>query len=153
LSQQKKSEKVRQFSERFRARMLRLGIQQNELASRLGIGPSAVNNWWQGENMAKLSMLRKIADELGVSIEWLTGEDAVYPPHQDMTPTMQDQAAECLKKLESLSPERRKLALDLIDQLSAPMVSERLIAETREYAKAKAKVKPNPHPDPELPNK
>lgn len=67
------------FSERLRWQMKKLGLQANELAARLGVEPSAVSNWVNGENMAKGKNLRNLAGQLQCSIEWLTGQETGEP--------------------------------------------------------------------------
>lgn len=75
-SQQKSSEKFSEgFSQRLRSRMARLGIQANEIAEKVGVEPGAVSNWTTGVNEAKGKNLRKLADILSCTPEWLaTGE-------------------------------------------------------------------------------
>lgn len=77
-SQQKSSEKLSDgFSQRLRSRMARLGIQANEVAEKVGVEASAVSNWTSGSNEAKGKNLRKLADVLGCSPQWLlTGMDS-----------------------------------------------------------------------------
>jgi transcriptional regulator with XRE-family HTH domain len=67
--------------------MLRLGLQNNELASRLDISPSAVSNWLKGRNAPIGATLRQLATELGCSIAYLHGEEA-----EPSTPVMKEQA-------------------------------------------------------------
>ncbi len=55
--------------------MLRLDVQQNELAERLGIEPGAVSNWINARNMPKGRNLRKLAQELRCDGWWLRGEE------------------------------------------------------------------------------
>src|SRR5262249_4661703 len=52
-------------------RMLRLDIQQNELADKLGLQPGAISNWITGRNMPKGKSLRKLAAELHCEGWWL----------------------------------------------------------------------------------
>lgn len=63
------------FSQRLRARMQRVGIQANELAERVGVTPGAVGNWMSGENEAKGSNLRKVAEVLKCDPAWLIDGD------------------------------------------------------------------------------
>src|SRR5437016_8875142 len=73
-SQQKKSEKLRAFSERFRAALGRANFQDNEIAEKVGVEPSAISNWRQGRNMAKGKNLRRLAEVLHCRPAWLLGE-------------------------------------------------------------------------------
>jgi transcriptional regulator with XRE-family HTH domain len=77
--QQKKTEKLREFSQRLKSRMVRLDVQQNELAERLGIEPGAVSNWINARNMPKGKNLRKLAQELHCDGWWLRGGESAQP--------------------------------------------------------------------------
>ena len=74
--QQKSSKK---FSDRFRARAARLGLQANEIAERIGVEPGAVSNWMNGTNPPKPKNLRQLADLLGCEMDWLMGLDVAEP--------------------------------------------------------------------------
>src|SRR2546430_12324551 len=74
-SPQIKSEKLRLFSERFRAALGRSRFQDNEIAEKLGVAPSAISNWRQGLNMAKGKNLRRLAEVLDCQPGWLLGEE------------------------------------------------------------------------------
>src|SRR5437879_4940760 len=76
-SQQKKSEKLRAFSERFRAALGRANFQDNEIAEKVGVEPSAISNWRQGRNMAKGKNLRRLAEVLKCRPGWLLGEESL----------------------------------------------------------------------------
>jgi transcriptional regulator with XRE-family HTH domain len=106
-SQQKKTEKLRQFSQRLKSRMLRLDVQQNELAERLGIEPGAVSNWINARNMPKGRNLRKLAQELHCDGWWLRGEEvsehAASPALRDAPSTLAPQDELRRKAMEYLS--------------------------------------------------
>src|SRR6266542_2888623 len=74
IGQQKKSEKLRIFSERFQSALRKSNFQDNELAAKIGVAPSAISNWRQGLNMAKGKNLRRLAEVLNCSPGWLLGE-------------------------------------------------------------------------------
>src|SRR6266542_3312628 len=74
MSQQKKSEKLSIFSERFKSALGRSNFQDNEIAEKLGVAPSAISNWRQGLNMAKGKNLRRLAEVLNCRPGWLLGE-------------------------------------------------------------------------------
>src|SRR5438132_2001607 len=75
--QQKKSEKLRIFSERFKSALERSNFhfQDNEIAEKVGVEPSAISNWRQGRNMAKGKNLRRLAEVLNCRPGWLLGEE------------------------------------------------------------------------------
>jgi transcriptional regulator with XRE-family HTH domain len=76
-SQQKKSEKLRTFSERFRSALRKSNFQDNEIAGKMGVAPSAISNWRQGLNMAKGKNLRRLAEVLNCRPGWLLGEEDI----------------------------------------------------------------------------
>src|SRR2546423_14625693 len=75
--QQKTSEKLRIFSERFKTALERSNFhfQDNEIAEKVGVEPSAISNWRQGRNMAKGKNLRRLAAVLNCRPGWLSGEE------------------------------------------------------------------------------
>src|SRR5256885_13667536 len=77
--QQKTSEKLRIFSERFKAALERSNFhfQDNEIAEKVGVEPSAISNWRQGRNMAKGKNLRRLAEVLSCRPGWLLGEEGI----------------------------------------------------------------------------
>jgi transcriptional regulator with XRE-family HTH domain len=74
-SQQIKSEKLRIFSERFRLALRSSNFQDNEIAEKMGVAPSAISNWRQGLNMAKGKNLRRLAALLNCRPGWLSGQE------------------------------------------------------------------------------
>ncbi|QHP80676.1 helix-turn-helix domain-containing protein [Pectobacterium odoriferum] len=50
------------------------GISKAEMARIAGVSPQSVNNWFNRGTVGKSSAL-KLAEELGVSVAWLLGED------------------------------------------------------------------------------
>jgi transcriptional regulator with XRE-family HTH domain len=74
-SQQIKSEKLRIFSERFRSALRSSNFQDNEIAEKMGVAPSAISNWRQGLNMAKGKNLRRLAALLNCRPGWLSGQE------------------------------------------------------------------------------
>src|SRR6266702_2493657 len=75
-SQQTKSEKLRVFSERFKSALGKWNFQDNEIAQKVGVEPSAISNWRQGRNMAKGKNLRRLAEVLNCRPGWLLGEES-----------------------------------------------------------------------------
>ncbi len=56
----------------------RQGLQQVDIASRLGVKPPRVGNWFQGRNMPRKAERVALARLLGVTVEWLIEGDAEY---------------------------------------------------------------------------
>src|SRR5712672_3286385 len=108
-SQQKKSEKLRLFSERFKYALGKWNFQDNEIARKVGVEPSAISNWRQGRNMAKGKNLRRLAEVLNCRTGWLLGgkeDEAADVLHRGHTPhgkdTWQQRALAAEKKLAQL---------------------------------------------------
>lgn len=55
------------------------GLNQSELARRLGVTPQSVQAWESGKNVPRNQKLASIADMLGVSVSYLMGEGAGMP--------------------------------------------------------------------------
>ena len=73
------------LGERIRKERLRYGMSQTELARRVGISKTAMNQIEMGETAdPRLSRIRAIADILGVSMDYLAGRQ-----EEDGTPTAQ----------------------------------------------------------------
>ena len=74
------------LGERIRKARLRYGMSQTELAKRVGISKTAMNQIEMGETAdPRLSRIRAMADILGVSMDYLAGrqdEDATAPPQR-----------------------------------------------------------------------
>jgi transcriptional regulator with XRE-family HTH domain len=71
------------LGERIRKERLRYGMSQVELARRVGISKTAMNQIEMGETTdPRVSRLRAIADILGVSMDYLAGRQ-----DEDGTPT------------------------------------------------------------------
>jgi DNA-binding XRE family transcriptional regulator len=56
-------------------RLFELGIQQNELAKQIGISPGTFSAIVQGKSEPRVSTALKIAKALGVTVEYLWGEE------------------------------------------------------------------------------
>lgn len=56
-----------------------LGINQSELARRLGVTPQTVQAWEADKNSPRHKKLKEAGDVLGVSASWLLGEDGQNP--------------------------------------------------------------------------
>jgi transcriptional regulator with XRE-family HTH domain len=61
----------RSIGDRIRYARKEFGLNQTELANRVGVSQPAVANWESGVHDPRRVMLAKIADVLGVSSEWL----------------------------------------------------------------------------------
>jgi transcriptional regulator with XRE-family HTH domain len=58
------------WRERFRDRLLNLGISQIEFAEILGISPQRLSNWLNSSREPSIEYLSSIIRELGVTADW-----------------------------------------------------------------------------------
>lgn len=65
------SREPRSIGDRIRHARKKAGLNQSDLAGRIGVSQPAVANWESGVHDPRRVMLAKIADVLGVSPEWL----------------------------------------------------------------------------------
>ena len=63
------------FTERLRNARKSRGLSQAELAQRAGLEPSAVSHFEAGRRQPSFHNLRKLADSLGVTTDYLLGRD------------------------------------------------------------------------------
>lgn len=61
------------FRDRLREAMKAKGISAYALAKALKITPGAVYLWLKGRRVPQFRLATKLADVLGVSVEWLAG--------------------------------------------------------------------------------
>jgi len=61
------------FQDRLRKTRLDRGLSQTDLADRAGFQPSAISHFETGTRAPSFDNLRKLADALGVSIDYLLG--------------------------------------------------------------------------------
>ncbi len=64
------------FQDRLRKARQDKGLSQSELAERAGFQPSAISHFETGTRAPSFDNLRKLADALGVSIDYLLGRQA-----------------------------------------------------------------------------
>lgn len=70
------------IGERIRQARKQAGLNQSELASRVGVSQPAVANWESGVHDPRWVMLAKLADALSTSLDWLA-EGARSPEERD----------------------------------------------------------------------
>lgn len=68
-----KEEKKNLFSVRLKELRLQHGFSQEELAEKIGIKQNTYSDWENGKCKPNYEKLEKIADFLGVSLDWLFG--------------------------------------------------------------------------------
>jgi transcriptional regulator with XRE-family HTH domain len=63
----------KEFSERLRTERERKGLSQADLAGRSGLQPSAISHFETGNRDPSFDNLRKLADALSVTVDYLLG--------------------------------------------------------------------------------
>ena len=63
------------FTDRLKAARERRGLSQTDLAKLTGLQPSAVSHFETGNRAPSFDNLKRLADALGVSIDYLLGRD------------------------------------------------------------------------------
>ena len=63
------------FSERMKAAIDALNISQKYLAEQIGVTEVTMSRYINGQRMPKAPILSKIAEALGVTIDWLMGRE------------------------------------------------------------------------------
>jgi len=100
------------FGERLRERRKALQITQEELANALNVTPQHISLIEQGKTSPSLSLIPRIAKELGISSDYLlTGKDAAITK-----PIAGPIAA--IKADKRLSQKSKKLLVGLVEELS-----------------------------------
>ena len=72
------------FAERVKEQRLQIGLQQAQLAERVGVTGQTVSLWERGLRYPARETLSKLADYFNVHIEYLTGESDDSSPRQDV---------------------------------------------------------------------
>ncbi|HEX3800752.1 MAG TPA: S24 family peptidase [Verrucomicrobiae bacterium] len=80
MRQPKKASLEQILSERLRICRLRLGLTQQGLAKLTGFSLSAIGNWESRQNSPTPTKLAVLAKKLGVTIDYLLGNDNTAPP-------------------------------------------------------------------------
>lgn len=57
-----------------------IGLGQQQLAARLGVSPSVIQKIELGERALTGAMAQRIADHVGVDVDWLLAGDYTQPP-------------------------------------------------------------------------
>ena len=84
------------------------GLSQGDLAKRTGLKPAAISHFETGQRKPSFDNLIKLADALGVSMDYLFGRDA----SDGSTP-----AGELLQDFERLSPKDQEVIRDMAQVL------------------------------------
>ncbi len=99
----------------------RLGINQAQLAEKAGVTPAAISQIEKGLRTPTMPVLKRIAEVLGVSIDYLSGNTS-RPELHDLLQNEQVQAF--YRGFQSLQPEDKKTILKNIEFLKEKYKSE-----------------------------
>lgn len=100
---------------------LKAGITQAELANKLGIAYQSIGQWERGLRTPKIETLRKIAEVLGMDVNWLMNGQTLEQRDQGMKDyvarrfTEAELNAQMQKAFDSLSVEGKQEAVRSIN--------------------------------------
>ena len=99
------------------------GLKNADVARATGISNMTLSDWKRGKSVPKSDKMRKIAEYLNVSVDYLmTGKDGVFTKEMAETDAkllfMNKEIKEYALKLNNLPKEKQKIIMDLIDQIS-----------------------------------
>ena len=98
------------------------GLKNADVARATGISNMTLSDWKRGKSVPKSDKMRKIAEYLNVSVDYLmTGKDGVFTKEIAETDAkllfMNKEIKEYALKLNNLPKEKQKIIMDLIDQI------------------------------------
>lgn len=83
-----RKKRAREVGKRIESRIVAKGLSQTGLARQIGMSQSQLNGYVQGKNIPSGPILKKLANALGVTIEWLTtGQGAEVWEHGEVFKT------------------------------------------------------------------
>lgn len=99
------------------------GLKNADVARATGISNMTLSDWKRGKSVPKSDKMRKIAEYLNVSVDYLmTGKDGAFTKEIAETDAkllfMNKEIKEYALKLNNLPKEKQKITMDLIDQIS-----------------------------------
>ncbi len=82
------------FSNRLSVAMATMGISATELSQLVRVSNSTISRYLSGDSHPNASKIRKLADALGVTSDWLCGPDIDMTPKSDFMHRLKDALAE-----------------------------------------------------------
>lgn len=110
------------LADRIKSVRTRNGYTQRDLARVLSVKPATISAWEVGRNEPSLSMVKKLANVLGVSFEYLAGVDSKPDDDEKTLTTNQKLVAYSIDP--DISDEERK---DIIEMVKIAMKNRRRI--------------------------
>lgn len=90
-----------------------LDIKQNELAQKAGITEATISNYINAKQLPKLGVVEKLADVLGVSVDYLLGKSDVKNPGKQIDDVLNEAMIGMSKEeYEALSETQKKQIRD-----------------------------------------
>ena len=98
------------------------GLKNADVARATGISNMTLSDWKRGKSVPKSDKMRKIAEYLNVSVDYLmTGKDGAFTKEIAETDAkllfMNKEIKKYALKLNNLPKEKQKIIMDLIDQI------------------------------------
>jgi transcriptional regulator with XRE-family HTH domain len=113
LSQQTR----KKFRERFREWRLKRGISQDELARKADVPSASVSHFERGMRFPNAETLRRLADALGVSADYLLGR--VDDPAGEGLGGTDPEFAALFRKFQGMTEEAREEVKEFLDNIAA----------------------------------
>lgn len=95
-----------------RTRRRALGLTMKQLASAVGVSEAAISHYEVGRREPDPDMLNRIANTLGVTVDYLLGREEKQTKAQEKT--FPDMRAEAKRLLESMTDEQYQAALQYL---------------------------------------
>ena len=98
------------------------GLKNADVARATGISNMTLSDWKRGKSVPKSDKMRKIAEYLNVSVDYLmTGKDMEFTPEMAQIDVAMSNAPKRIKeyalKLNTLPSDKQELVMNLIDTL------------------------------------
>lgn len=103
---------------RIRERRRELDITIKQLAETVGVSVGAISHYETGRRAPDPDMLSRIANALGVSVDYILGRDDAMPSQKQENPPA-DMRAEAKQLLESMTDEQYQAALQYLKFLQS----------------------------------
>lgn len=117
--------KYREIGYRIAIAREEVGLNQKELAERLGISQATLSNYEKGKRRIYLPQLQKIAEALGRPLDYfLQPIDPVVEPAKSATHNEVAELLQIMSELNDLPREERKSVMDFIRWLKAKRKGE-----------------------------
>ncbi len=117
--------KYREIGYRIAIAREEVGLNQKELAERLGISQATLSNYEKGKRRIYLPQLQKIAEALGRPLDYfLQPIDPVVEPAKSATHNEVAELLQIMSELNDLPREDRKSVMDFIRWLKAKRKGE-----------------------------